>query len=119
MNDPIIIRLADFIGSHLCISAEDGQKVFDKMEPLLKNGRRVTISFEGVDLLISLFLNVSIGQLYGSFTEEEVRSRVGVTGLSPDDQEFLKHVVDNAKRYYANPKSYDAAWSDEEGEGEE
>jgi hypothetical protein len=27
--------------------------------------------------------------------------------------ELLKRVVDNAKKYYANPKGYDSAWQEE------
>jgi len=103
----------DLIGTPLCISAEDGQKVFEKVELLLKQGKPVTISFDRMTMLISLFLNVAIGQLYGSFSEEEVRSLIQVEGLSRDDMELLKRVVDNAKKYYANPKDYDSAWQDE------
>lgn len=67
MDDKITIKVANLIGSPLCISAEDGQKVFDKIVPLLKSGKQITISFENVSMLISLFLNVAIGQLYSSF----------------------------------------------------
>jgi len=71
MNDRVSIRVADLIGGPLCISAEDGQKVFEKILPLLKKSRSVNISFDHVDMVISLFLNVAIGQLYGSFSEDE------------------------------------------------
>jgi hypothetical protein len=110
MNQRITIKVADLIGSPLCISSEDGQKVYEKVKSLLENSQPVTISFDRVTMLISLFLNVAIGQLYGSFSEEEVRSMVQVAGLSGDDMELLKRVVDNAKKYYANPKGYDTAW---------
>lgn len=114
MDNRITIKVADLIGSPLCISAEDGQKVFDKVESLLKSGKQVTISFDRVNMLISLFLNVAIGQLYGSFSDDEVRSLVQVEGMAGDDLELLKRVVDNAKKYYANPKGYDSAWQAEE-----
>ena len=116
MTNRILIKVADIIGSPLCISADDGQKIFDKIEPLLKNGERVTISFDRVNMLISLFLNAAIGQLYGSFSEEEVRNLVEVEGLNEEDLELVKRVVDNAKKYYANPKGYDEAWDAEEDE---
>lgn len=118
MNNRIIVKVVDLIGSPLCISAEDGQKVFDKVLPLLKDGKPVTISFDHVSMVISLFLNVAIGQLYGSLNEDEVRALIKVEGLSGDDMELLKRVVDNAKKYYSNPKGYDAAWQ-EEGEEDE
>jgi transcriptional regulator len=119
MDNRITIKVKDLIGGPLCISAEDGQKIFDKIEPLLKDGKPITISFEHVSVLVSLFLNAAIGQLYGSFSEEEVRALVQVEGLSVDDLELLKHVVDNAKKYYANPKGYDSAWQAEEEDEDE
>ncbi|HPJ27072.1 MAG TPA: STAS-like domain-containing protein [Synergistaceae bacterium] len=118
MSDHVKIKIADLIGSELCISAEDGQKVFGKLEPLVRAGKQVVISFENVTLLISLFLNVAIGQLYGSFSEDAIRGQLRVEGLSSDDMELLKRVVDNAKRYYANKESYDEAWLEEDGNEE-
>ena len=109
MDKPITIKVVDLIGSKLCISAEDDQKVFDKLLPVLKEDKPVTISFDHVKILIPLFLNVAIGQLYGSLSHDEIRSLVQVDGLAQDDLELLKCVVDNAKKYYANPKSYDKA----------
>lgn len=114
MNDRIKIKVADLIGSRLCISAEDGQKVYGKIEQLIRDGKKITISFENVTMLISLFLNVAIGQLYGSFSEEDLRNQLRVEGLSPDDMELLKRVVDNAKKYYSNKKTYDDAWLKED-----
>lgn len=118
MSDQIKIKVADLIGSPLCISAEDGQKVFSKVEQLVKAGKQVTISFQNVTMLISLFLNVAIGQLYGFFSEEAIRAHLKVEGLSSDDMELLKRVVDNAKKYYSNKKSYDDAWLEDDNNEE-
>ena len=118
MKNQIKIKVADLIGNSICISAEDGQKVFEKIESLLKNGKQVIVSFENVTMLISLFLNVAIGQLYSSFSEEAIRAQLKVEGLSLDDMELLKRVVDNAKKYYSNKKSYDDAWLEEENNEE-
>ncbi len=118
MNNQIRIKVADLIGSPLGISAEDGQKVFGKVEQLVKAGKEVTISFENITMLISLFLNVAIGQLYGSFNEETIRKQLTVEGLSPDDMELLKRVVDNAKKYYSHKDSYDDAWLEEDNNEE-
>jgi len=114
MSRQIKIKVTDLIGSPLCISAEDGQKIFDNIKNILKEARQVTVSFENVTMLISLFLNVAIGQLYGSFSVETIRNQLKVEGLSLDDMELLKRVVDNAKKYYSNKKSYDDAWLEED-----
>ena len=110
MNDSITLRVSDLIGSPLCISAEDGQKVFDRLTPLLREGKQVNVSFERVKTLISLFLNASIGQLYGTFNEDQIRAQVKIIGLAEDDLDMLRRVVENAKKYYANQPAYDQAW---------
>jgi hypothetical protein len=114
MSRQIKIKVTDLIGSPLCISAEDGQKFFDNIKNLFKEEKQVTVSFENVTMLISLFVNVAIGQLYGSFSVETIRNQLKVEGLSLDDMELLKRVVDNAKKYYSNKKSYDDAWLEED-----
>lgn len=116
MSEQIRLKITDLIGSKICISGEDGQKVFEKAEKLLRDGKCILISFDNVEMLISLFLNVAIGQLYGVFPEEVIRNQVKVEGLVDDDMELLKRVVDNAKKYYANKKDYDQAWSEENDE---
>lgn len=118
MNSQVTLRVADIIGTPLCISSEDGQKVFDILKPLIEEGKVVTVSFERVTTIISLFLNAAIGQLYGNFNESQVRNQLQVKGLANDDLEMLKRVVDNAKSYYSNRKGYDEAWS-VDGEDEE
>jgi hypothetical protein len=119
MNEQITIKVAALIGNLVCISADDGQKVYTKIEQLMREGKRITVSFENVTMLISLFLNVAIGQLYGTFDEQTIHNQLRVEGLEPDDMELLKRVVDNAKKYYSNKESYDVARKKEEDENEE
>lgn len=119
MTEKVTIRVIDTIGCNLCIASEDGQKIFDKTVPLLQAGKHIVISFDGVSMLISLFLNAAIGQLYGQFSEEKIREQLEVTGLAGDDMEILQRVVENAKRYYASPEKYDEVWATLEGDDEE
>jgi hypothetical protein len=49
------------------------------------------------------FLNVAIGQLYGEFSEEEIRAKLTVKDMEPDDLVLLKRVVETAKAYFKNP----------------
>ena len=118
MRDKATIRVTDIIGSSLCISAEDGQKIFEKLEPLLEHGTEVTVSFERITTMISLFLNAAVGQLYRVFDEKQINDLVRFEGLADDDREMLRRVADNAKRYYADPRRFDHAW-EMEGSDEE
>ncbi len=118
MPDKIKINVADIIGSPLCISADDGQKIFEKIVPLVEGKKAFIISFERISTIISLFLNVAIGQLYGRFSEDEINASMAIEGLAPDDMEILERVKDNAKKYYANKDAYDRVWKIEVGDDE-
>ena len=119
MSNPVIVRVFDVVGSPLCVSAEDGQRVFDKIAPLLRDGNKVLLSFAQVETLISAFLNAAIGQLYGEFSEERIRELFNVQDMSSEDIGTLKLVIDNAKVYFSNPKAYKDAWQEEMGDAEE
>lgn len=118
MSDPIIVRVFDIVGGRLCVSADDGQTVHDKIAPLLREGRNLSISFDNVDIVISAFLNAAIGQLYGEFTEEQIRELLSVRDMAPEDLALLKRVIDNAKIYFQNRPQFDKAWKEEVGDEE-
>jgi len=118
MKTPVIVRIFDIVGGPLCVSADDGQRVHDKIVPLLREGQQVVLSFEQVDTLISAFLNAAIGQLYGGFPEDRIRELVSVRDMDDEDQAILKRVIDNAKTYFKAPKEFDQAWKEEVGDEE-
>ncbi len=105
------IKISDLIGSSLGISTEDGQMIFDKIQPLMKDDQQVVISFDQLEVVVALFLNVAIGQLYGTFSEEKIEKLVSFEDISVADQELLDVVKENAKQYFKSPKSYDEAWA--------
>jgi hypothetical protein len=118
MSEPVIVRVFDIVGGSLFVSAVDGQRVHDKIVPLLRAGQKVVLSFEQVETLISAFLNAAIGQLYDEFPEERIRELLSVRDLDEDDTAILKRVVENAKEYFKSPKKFDQAWQEEVGDEE-
>ena len=116
MSNPVTVRIFDIVGGSLCVSADDGQRVHDKIAPLLREGQKIALSFEQVETLISAFLNAAVGQLYGEFPEERIRELVTVRDIGEDDLAILKRVVDNAKAYFKAPKAFDEAWKEEVGD---
>lgn len=113
MNDEIVVRVFDIVGGPLCVSADDGQAIHDKIAPLLRDSCKVVVSFKKVETLISAFLNAAIGQLYGEFPEERIRELLSVRDMTPEDLTLLKRVVDNAKVYFQNREQFDQAWKEE------
>ena len=119
MNQPITVRAFDIIGGPLCVSTSDGQRLHDKIAPLLEKETPVVLSFERVEIIISAFLNAAVGQLYGELSEDRIRTLLSFRDLAPDDREMLKRVVENAKVYFSRPNDFDRVWQEELGDEEE
>jgi hypothetical protein len=114
MSQEIPVRVFDIVGGPLCTSSDDGQLVHDRIAPLVRQGKRVALSFAQVDTVISAFLNAAIGQLYGEFKEEEIRDRLLLRDMAPEDLVLLKRVVENAKAYFKDPKRFTQAVGEED-----
>ena len=101
------ISVYEVVGSPLCVASDDGQKVHDRLAVALKKARRVLLSFHNISTMTSAFLNAAIGQLYGTFTEEQIRSFLRIEDIEPEDAALLKRVVETAKLYFKDPKRFD------------
>ena len=98
----MILPIFAVVGSPLCVASNDGQKVYARLVSALKEGRSVALSFRNVTALTAVFLTAAIGQLYGEFDEEEIRSLLKVEDVASDDLALLKRVVETAKKYHKN-----------------
>lgn len=100
---PERIRITEVVGSSICVSIEDGNRLHDVIVEAFQKNIPVALSFEGVGRLTTAFLNAAIGQLYNEYAEEDVRARLlPPAGASPEQLSLLKSVVDNAKRFFAD-----------------
>jgi hypothetical protein len=66
MNEPTEIRVTNVIGGPRGIDAADGAKVYEEVLTALKLGQKVRLSFDGIRMVITSFLNESVGKLYGA-----------------------------------------------------
>ena len=106
MSGDIPISVFQIVGSRFCVASDDGQKICNHLTAALKVDRSIALSFRSVTALTAAFLNAAIGQLYGMFSEEQIRSRLKVVAVDPDDLALLKRVVDNAKLYFKDPQRF-------------
>ena len=113
MKKDISITMFEVVGNSLCVASGDGQKVYDRVSGALKEGCHVTLSFRNVTTLTAAFLNAAIGQLYGQFKEDRIRSLVRVEDIQPDDIALLKRVVETAKLYFKDPEKFEQAVRDD------
>lgn len=106
MKNDVKISVYEVVGSHLCVASDDGQKVYERLATALVEARRVALSFLNVTTMTSAFLNAAIGQLYGTFNEEQIRSLLMVEDMEPEDAALLKRVVETAKLYFKDPQRF-------------
>lgn len=97
------INIFNTVGSSFCVESEDGQKVFEFISKAFNENRTVVLSFLNVGMLTTAFLNSAIGQLYGVFPEEKIKSSLQVENLSQSGMVSLKRVVETAKLFYKDP----------------
>jgi hypothetical protein len=121
MSEELLVSVYEVVGSRLAVASDDGQKVFDRISVSVKEGKIVSLSFRNIQSITSAFLNAAIGQLYGSFSDDQIRSQLRVVDMQPDDLLLLKRVVDTAKEYFKDPARFksvarQALGGDEDGE---
>ncbi len=109
MPEEIKIYMFEVVGSPLCVASSDGQKVYERLKTALEMDLNVVLSFHNVTTLTSAFLNAAIGQLYGIFDTDQIRSLLKIEDAEQDDLALLKRVVDNAKLYFKNPEKFNRA----------
>jgi len=117
MRKDVTVSIFEVVGSPLCVASGDGQKVYDRIALALKEGWSVFLSFHNVSTLTSAFLNTAIGQLYGEFSEEQIRSLLTVQDMQSDDLALLKRVIETAKEYFKDLYRFGEVIRDTSGDG--
>jgi hypothetical protein len=114
-NAPILIRVADFAGGPLAVSAEDGQRLRERIAHLLAADSPVALSFAGIEILTGAFLAASVGPFCADFSEADLARLMTFRDIPADHQKSVNLCMKNARRYCANRAAYDAAWKEEMG----
>jgi hypothetical protein len=105
-----VIKIKDIVGSNLCISSQDGEKVYLEIANALKDGVSVILSFENIEDLTSAFLNSAVGRLYNhEFEYDTISENLKPENISPDKLRLLKRVVDRAKEFFEDPERFNNA----------
>jgi hypothetical protein len=86
----------------LTISTEEGEQLFSLIEQELRKSNNVTLDFSNINIIVSTFLNASIGQLYGKYDSDFIKEHLTVENMSSEDLAVLKKVTDRAKEYFSD-----------------
>lgn len=100
-----IINIKHEINKNDAISAEDGKLIFEKIKSFIDTQQEVMVDFEGIDLVLSTFLNPAIGQLYYLYEKNVVNTFFHYRNLVDVDEQTLDRVIQNALNQKENKPS--------------
>lgn len=84
----MVIRVLDIV--ERCYSDMDGQKVYRAIFDCISKNEPVTISFDGVDVVPSSFVNSAFIPLLDDFSFETVKDNLSFIDSSPQINEMIK-----------------------------
>ncbi len=112
----ITIPISSIVGGGICVSATDGQKVYEHVRKGVVDGDRVALSFSGITRMTTAFLNAAVGQLYGEFSEADIRKHLAEpVDFEPWHISRLRLVVDRAKEYFRDTDRVEKAFANNAG----
>lgn len=101
------IKVRELLNSHFAVSTEDGEKLFELINKDFRKKKNVVVDFSNIELIVSTFLNASIGQLYGLYSTEFIQQYLSVQNMTNEDLAILKKVTDRAKEYFKDKRGFD------------
>lgn len=96
------IEISDVVGES-AVTPEDGQRIYERIHPALREGGAVLLNFTGVRVLAPPFLNTAVGRLLEDIPYDDIIRCLGTRGLSRHDAELLERVIVNGREYYGEP----------------
>lgn len=105
------VKVYKVLGYPFAVSTEDGEKIFNLLNANLKEEKKIIIDFSDIELIVSTFLNASIGQLYGLYSTQFIQQYLSITNMTNEDLDILKKVTDTAKAYFKDKKGFERAFN--------
>lgn len=100
------INIHNIVGSELCVSSNDGQKVCDIIRSTISQGNKACVSFENIKSLSGAFLDSALGQLYNGMIQGNIDAKISFMNLTPGRKLIVNEAIRVAKEYYSDPDAY-------------
>jgi|SRR5690606_2650401 len=102
----IEIKVADYSSASMAVSPDKAEALFRTIAENLRKGNKVKVNFAEVKLVITAFLNIAIGKLFGEDNIKADSLDNDLILLTEDKRVkgLIEEVVVNSKEFYANKK---------------
>ena len=91
-----LVRIVDLVGPE-GLTAEDGQRLYDRLHPVLRAGETVELDFAKVEELSEPFLDAAIGRLLDDIPYEDLLFRLIVCNITVRHLQGVRWVLEHAR----------------------
>lgn len=100
------IVIDELVTNHIAVTPDEGKPIFDSLFESLEKKEKVVLDFTGMEIITTAFLNVAIGDLYKTYSSEQLKELLVLSGLDEAGKRRIKKVTDRAKLFYQNPEDF-------------
>lgn len=104
--ESITLLVNDYITLNKGVTPDEGELIFKKLYECFSEGSKVVLDFSGVEMMTTAFLNVAIGNLYKSYSSEQIKELLELKGLTAISARQIKKVTDTAKLFYRDEDKF-------------
>ena len=108
-ENAITIVVTEAIADTLCLASGDGQKLYERIAPLINEGKNVIIDFQNVEETTPAFMDEAIAQLYENFPEEQVEKSLSFLNINSHAAYDIEDAVYWTKEYLKDPQRFKEA----------
>ena len=105
--EKVNINIFQKVGDNSATTSEDGEIIFRMITIAFKNNKDVILDFNNINLIASVFLNASIGQLYNDYDGAYLKKHLKIENMQNEDKEILKDVIERAKEYFKDKEQFE------------
>lgn len=116
MHEQITVEVSKLALNSFMPDCDDAYKLFIEIMDNFYKKNIVTVSFENVEIILPIFINISICILYRYYDDIFINSHLNIINIDKDTERLIPYQIKRAKGYYENPEYYDRVYKHMFGE---
>jgi hypothetical protein len=85
----MVIRALDYVPQ--CYTQQDGEKVYNVIFPFLRDGKQIELSFDGVDVVPSSFVNTALIALLDVVSFDVIKRNLRFVNTTSQINEIIRN----------------------------
>lgn len=106
------LKIKDLIDRETAVSSDDGDNIYKYIIDCIDNDSVAELDFSEITILTTAFLNSAIGQLYNTYSSEQLNKFLILKNVANEDIILFKKVIERAKEYFKNKKEFEDSAND-------